>query len=146
MFTANNTVLYWDTNPFSDSVSKAALNLIFRNIPQVPTPLYLALYGTNPTASDTGVEVPTVGTGYARQVLAFGTITQDGSGRSIIKNVGDIEFPVASGAYPPVTHMGIRSAVTGGTLLAYGPTNSVVAINPTEMYKIATGNLVFGIN
>jgi len=146
MFTAANTVLFWDLNPFSNSVAIAALNLIFRNTPQVPTPLYVALYSTDPTGSDVGVEVPSVGTGYARQVVAFGTVTQDGSGRAVIKNTSPIEFPVATGAYPPVTHIGIRSAATGGTLLLTAPATQVVALKPTEVYKIAVDNLIFGIN
>lgn len=80
---------------------------------------YLALYTTNPTAADTGTEV--TGGSYARQAITFGSLT-GGS----ISNTGSITFSgLPAGT---VTHFGIRSAASGGTLRGFGPLNSSAVV------------------
>lgn len=86
---------------------------------------YLALYTTNPTASDTGTEV--TGGSYSRKAITFGSTT--GGARS---NTASISFPGLPNA--TITHYGIRSASTGGTLRAFGPLNSsMISVTGDEM-------------
>lgn len=92
---------------------------------------YLALYTSNPTAADTGTEVS--GGSYVRRPITFGSL----SGGAISNTVA-ISFsglPTAT-----ITHYGIRSAASGGTLRAFGPLNSVAAtVNGDEVvFNIGT--------
>jgi hypothetical protein len=86
---------------------------------------YLALYTTNPTAADIGTEV--TGGSYSRKAITFGSTS--GGARS---NTASISFPGLPAA--TITHYGIRSASTGGTLRAFGPLNSsMVAVSGDEV-------------
>lgn len=78
--------------------------------------LELALYTTNPTASDSGTEVS--GGGYARQSVTFGNNTVV-TGGTQITNTGVLTFPQASADWSaPITHWGVR--IVGGALVGYG--------------------------
>ncbi len=86
---------------------------------------HLALYTSNPTAADTGVEV--TGGSYARQPITFGSISS-----GTISNTGAITFtslPTAN-----VTHWGIRDALTSGNLKAFGALPStIVAVSGDDV-------------
>ena len=79
------------------------------------TPVYLALYKTDPTGADTGTEV--TGGAYARVQLNMGE-PADVGGKQTIKNPAEIRFPVATAAWGEITHVGIRTAQTGGALIS----------------------------
>lgn len=100
-------------------MEEAVLNHFFRAL-STPTPsqVYVSLYISDPTDNDTGTEVN--GAGYARQIATFSAPTQS-SGKAVIQNNAKIEFPVAGANWGTVTHIGIRTAATGGNLLAYAP-------------------------
>jgi len=85
---------------------------------------YLALYTSNPTAADTGTEV--TGGSYARKAITFGsTVAQARSNSAMVTFAG---LPTAT-----ITHYGIRSALTGGTLRAFGTLNaSLVTVSGDE--------------
>ena len=95
---------------FSNAKATAILNQEFRT-----GTVYLALYTSDPTGADTGNEVS--GGSYARQAITFTAPAIDG-GKETIKNNAEVQFPVATADWGTVTHIGIRSAATAGTLIA----------------------------
>lgn len=99
----------------SNWLSSAFLNAALRNTAFTPpTAVYLALYTSDPTQSDTGTEVS--GGGYARQAITFAAPSIVG-GMQTVKNSADIEFPIATADWGLVTQIGLRTAATGGNLL-----------------------------
>lgn len=99
----------------SNWLSAAFLNAALRNTAFTPpTSIYLALYTSDPTQADTGTEV--TGGGYARQLITFAAPSVVG-GIQTVKNAADIEFPIATADWGLVTHVGLRTAATGGNLL-----------------------------
>jgi len=109
----------------------ATLNHFFRNTSVTsPAQTFLALYTSDPTEFDTGMEIS--GGGYVRQQITWGTPSQV-AGISTISNNNAIAFPEATSdwtsAGEKITHWGIRTAVTGGNLLAYGEFTDPTSIN-----------------
>ncbi|MEK8132905.1 hypothetical protein WMW72_33990 [Paenibacillus filicis] len=113
---------------FSFARALAILNAEFRT-----GTVYLALYTSNPTASDTGTEV--TGGGYARQVIPFSAPAVEG-GKQSIKNNVLIQFPVATADWGTITHIAIRSAVTGGTMTSFGALTSPRTIMQGDRFVI----------
>lgn len=100
-------------------MEESVLNHFFRGQTITsPSQVYVGLYISDPTDNDTGTEVN--GAGYARQAISFSSPTQS-SGKAVIQNNSKIEFPVAGANWGTVTHIGIRTAATGGSLLSYAP-------------------------
>ena len=108
--------------------------------------LELALYSTDPTASDTGTEIS--GGSYARQAVTFGTNTVV-SGGTQIANTNLITFPQASADWTgTVAYWGVR--IVGGALVGYGqitsggtPTTRVVRSGDT--YQQAIGSVILKV-
>jgi hypothetical protein len=112
----------------SDYLENALIDHIFRTRTWAkPTALYLALYTSAPTDAGGGTEV--AGGGYARVNLAPGnanwTATQGGtSGDSsgtggATTNAVLIQFPPPIANWGTVTHFGIVTAASGGSLLIW---------------------------
>lgn len=105
--------------------------------------LELALYSTNPTASDTGTEIS--GGAYARQPVSF-TAPQAVSDGTYMSNVSTISFPTATGDWSaPVTHFAVREV--GGSMLIYGTTqelgiNTSRTIRTGDVFRVAANTLV----
>jgi hypothetical protein len=100
----------------------------------LPTSWFLALYLTNPTASDTGTEIS--GVSYVRQPIIFGTP----SGGSV-SNTTDIAFPYAGSVWGNVVYAAILDASTGGNLLFFGPLVSPQYVGAGDVLKFLTGNV-----
>ena len=108
--------------------------------------LELALYSTDPTASDSGVEIS--GGSYARQAVTFGANTVV-SGGTQIANTNLITFPQASADWTgTVAYWGVR--IVGGSLVGYGqitsggtPTTRVVRSGDT--YQQAIGSVILKV-
>lgn len=99
----------------SNWLSAQILNATLRNTTFTPpSTVYIALYTSDPTAADTGTEVS--GGAYARQAVTFAAPVIE-NGMQTVKNSTDVEFPVASADWGLVTHVGIRTAATGGNLM-----------------------------
>jgi len=125
----------------SNWLEEAVLNHFFRNTPATsPAQIFLALYRTNPTDSDTGVEVS--GGAYARQQITFAAPVA-GSGTLTISNNNSITFPKATADWTAtnetVGFWGVRTAQLGGNLLAYGEFRSDTAPNGGK-YAVLTGD------
>ncbi len=121
---------YWKT---------AAINAALRGQNfTAPTALYIALYTSNPTASDTGQEVS--GGGYTRQPVTFAAPTISGD-QAKTSNTADINFPVATADWGTITHIGIRDAAAGGNLIYYGPVNSPRTILANDRVRFLAGSI-----
>lgn len=120
----------------STYLENALLNHVLRNTPLTsPATVYAALYTSDPTGADSGTEVS--GGSYARQAITFGAP----SGGSC-SNSADVTFPVATGSWGTVTHVGIRDASTGGNLLYVGALTVSQAVASGNQFKFPSGQLV----
>lgn len=116
----------------STYLAQALINWILRGqaAPTLPANLYFAAYTTDPTMADTGSEVSTTSTGYARVSLARATGSWDSpSSSGATQNAVVITFPVPTGNWGQVTHIGIRDASSGGNLLLRGALTSPKNVN-----------------
>jgi hypothetical protein len=139
----------------SSWLKEAVLNHFFRATPQTsPTGVYLALYKDDPTEADVGTEI--TGGGYVRQLIQFGVPAQV-SGAGTITNTNDIAFPEATadwtGTGETVSYWGIRTALTGGTLLAFGeftdaskPNNGKYAVTKHDQFNVGAGRVTIQFN
>ena len=98
-----------------------------------PTSWYLALYTVAP--DDTGGGTECSGTGYARQ-----SFTMSVSGNTA-SNTANVEFPTAGGSWGTITSVGVFTASTGGTLIAYGNLATSKAIDTGDVLRVPTGDL-----
>lgn len=123
----------------SNYLEEAILNYFFRNqaVAQ-PTTIYLALYINDPTDADTGTEVS--GGGYSRKQVTFGAPVQTGD-KCVISNNAKIEFDIATTDWGSVSHWGIRTAASGGSLLCRGSFSRVENVQSGNRLTIEIGNL-----
>ncbi|WP_018755206.1 phage tail fiber protein [Paenibacillus terrigena] len=99
----------------SNWLSAAMLNAALRNTTFTPpSTIYLALYTSDPTQADTGTEVS--GGSYKRLPITFSVPALE-NGNQTVKNMADVEFPIATSDWGLITHVGLRTALTGGNLL-----------------------------
>jgi len=121
---------------FSNTFETHVLNYVFTTTSVTrPTAWYLALFTSNPAEDASGTEVSTSGTAYARQSAAF---TVSGNTAS---NSSAIEFPTATASYGTVTHVGVFTASTSGTLIAYAALSTSKAIDTGDVFRVPSGDL-----
>jgi len=126
-------------NRASNWLQNAVLNHFFRNTAvSGPAQIFLALYISDPTADDIGIE--TAYTGYARQMVTFDTPTQVG-GAAVIRNSAVLNFPIPSLDIGTVAFFGLRSASAGGNLLAFAPWSVAKEIFAGMQFSVSAGNL-----
>ena len=124
----------------SDYLENALLNAVFRNVPYTsPASVYIALYTSDPTDADTGVEVS--GGGYERQPVTFNAPTN-----GQMTNSGDVIFPVATADWGTITHIGLRDAPIGGNLLYHAPLNINKTILSGDQLIFKTGEIVISLD
>lgn len=123
----------------SNYLADALLNEVFRNTAfAAPATVYVALYTSDPTRADTGVEV--TGGAYARQSVAYDAPV-DVTSKRTIDNTADIVFPIAAADWGTITHVGIRDALTVGNLLYFGALNSSRSILTGDRMRCLAGEL-----
>jgi len=111
------------------------LNATLRNTAYTPvTPLYVALYTSNPGPTNTGVEV--TGGAYARQTIAFGAPASN-----ITLNTNLITFPTPLASWGTVGWAAIFDASTGGNLLYYFPLTVSFVIGIGVILNFAVGSI-----
>jgi hypothetical protein len=129
----------------SNWLQNAVLNHFFRAVSTAsPASVYLALYKTDPTSADTGTEIAY--TGYARQKITFAAPAQQSGGEALITNSAVINFPIPAADIGEVSHFGIRTALSGGNLLAFAPWSAVKAISAGMQFAVNAGNLAVSMN
>lgn len=121
---------------FSNYLETKLLDHVFGDTAYTaPGTLYLGLHTSNPAEDDSGTEVSTSGTAYARQTVAF---TTSGDTTS---NTAAVEYPTATASYGTVSHVGVYDASTAGNLLSYGALTTSKAIATGDVLRISAGDL-----
>ena len=122
---------------FSNYLENALINAVLRNTTYTsPATVYVSLYVSDPTDADSGTEVSTSGTGYARTAVTFGAPSN-----GVSTNSADVTFPTSTSGWGNVTHIGIHDASTAGNLLFHSPLDTAKTIDSGDIFKITTGNL-----
>ena len=99
-----------------------------------PTAWYIGLHTADVTDAGTGTEV--TGNGYARTAVSF-TVTNDTA-----TNSATVTFPTASGgSWGAVSHIGIWSATTAGTLYYHGALQASKSVADGDTFTIQSGAL-----
>ena len=98
-----------------------------------PTAWYLALYTVAPGEGGGGTECS--GTSYARQSFALSV-----SGNQAT-NTANVEYPTAGGSWGTIVAVGVFTAVTGGTLIAYGDLTAAKTIATGDVLRVPAGDL-----
>ncbi|UMR33669.1 hypothetical protein MJ749_13265 [Paenibacillus polymyxa] len=118
----------------------ACLNAVLRGGTNFTAPqtVYIALYTSNPTDVDTGQEVS--GGGYERRVVTFGApVIADR--RATTSSTTDVYFPIATADWGLVTHIGIRTAATGGNLLYHGAVTNPRTVQTNDSLRFMAGRI-----
>lgn len=93
--------------------------------------VYMALYRSDPTDTDIGTEADY--TGYTRVAVTRSTSNFTVTTGQVV-NTNAVIFPQSTGGTNTITHFGIRTAATGGSLLYSGtvlsPLNIIADIIP----------------
>jgi len=121
---------------FSNTFETHVLNYVFTATSVTrPTAWYIALFTSNPAEDASGTEVSTSGTAYARRPVAF---TVSGN---LATNSAAVEFATATGSFGTVTHIGVFTASTSGTLIAYSALSASKAISTGDVFRVPAGDL-----
>jgi hypothetical protein len=116
---------------FSNTTETHVLNYLLTSASVTrPTAWYLALYTSNPAEDNSGTEVSTSGTAYARQSASF---TVSGNSAS---NTSEIEFPTATASFGTVTHAAVFDASTGGNMIAYAALSTSKTIDTGDVMRV----------
>ena len=99
-----------------------------------PTPLYAALFSTDPTDANLGTEV-TFSIGGTRPTITFGAIT-DSAGGKRIANSTDLTFTNGSTSSATITHIGVYDAPSGGNLIVHGSLTSPISLQTGYAVKV----------
>jgi len=121
---------------FSNTFETHVLNYVFTTTSVTrPTAWYIALFTSNPAEDASGTEVSASGTAYARQTVAF---TVSGN---LATNSAAVEFPTATANFGTVTHIGVFTASTSGTLIAYSALSASKSISTGDVFRVPAGDL-----
>lgn len=121
---------------FSDTFETRVLTWVFTNGSATrPSAWYLALFTTDPTDADSGTEVSTSGTAYARETVAF-TVSGDTA-----TNSAAVEFATATASYGTVSHVGVYDASTGGNLIAHAALSTAKTIDTGDVLRLPANDL-----
>lgn len=126
----------------SDALEEQVLTHLFRTAPwSKPTTLYVALFTAAPNDAGGGTEVS--GGSYARVQRNPGDANWSAptGGNGQTSNVAAIDFGTASASWGTITHFGIMSASTGGTLWVWGALNAARTIYSGDAFQIPAGQL-----
>lgn len=100
-----------------------------------PTTVFYSLATSMASQGLALTEVPS-GTAYARQVVAFGTI----SGFTV-RNTNLLTFPTATTPWGAICYVGIYDSPTGGNLLYWGTLSSTQNITTSQIFQTPVGSL-----
>ena len=98
-----------------------------------PSAWYLALYTVAPGEGGGGTECS--GTSYARQ-----SFTMSVSG-NLATNTANVEYPTAGSSWGTIVAVGVLTALTGGTLIAYGDLTASKTIATGDVLRVPAGDL-----
>ena len=120
---------------FSNYLANATINATTRGVAySPPVKVWVALYTTNPSKDDTGVEV--TGATYTREEL---TLSSPVSGVSTNENL--MQWNTATTAWGIVTHVTIHDSSVGGNLLYFTELDVPKNIEVGDQFQITINNL-----
>lgn len=135
----------------SDYLEAALVNHIFRGSAYaMPSTIYIGLHTADPTDAASSNEVSTTATSwttYARQDAAGGAgiatgWDAPGPTDGTTQNAKVITFPSNDGVSSvTVTHIGIYTAITGGSLLFHAPLASSKTLLTGDVLSFAIGSI-----
>ena len=127
---------------FTNTTETAVLDHIFGKTAYTqPTHLYVGLSTTTPIEAGTNFTEPSSGA-YARVDTEPTDWNAAVSGDpAITDNASVITFPTATASWGTVTHFGIYSASTGGTLILWGALTANKTIDTDDTPQFAIGAL-----
>lgn len=136
----------------TDALENSLIDFLFRGQAYTPpTTIYVALFTSSPADTGPGSEVS--GNAYSRASLACsttnwaatnatGSTTSPSSGSSgTTSNNIVITFTTPTGSWGTITHFGLYTAASGGTLLFWGPLSASKLIQTGDAVTIQTGQL-----
>ena len=94
---------------------------------------YLSLHTAAPPASEVA------GGAYARQAAAFAQTS--GPDPTVYQNSALISFPAASAAWGTISHFGLWTAASGGSLVAYNAVGAAKAVNIDDIVRFEPNTL-----
>jgi hypothetical protein len=101
---------------------------------------YLSLHTSSPSGAGAG-STEVSGGGYVRQAVTF-----DAAADGEKANADAVTFPTASSSWGTVTHFGLFSASSGGSLLFYAPLTSPVAVGTGALATFEAGDLIIEVD
>ena len=120
---------------FTDDMENSVLSHYFRNgtgaVFTAPVTVYAALFTVAPTDSTAGTEV--TGAGYVRKAVTFNAA----SGGTVTNN-GAVSWTASGGNYGSVVAIGLMTASTAGSLMAYDDFTSAT-VNDGDTISFADG-------
>ena len=120
---------------FSNYLADKLIDSTVRNIQyEAPTKVWVALYTTDPTKDDVGVEVREAS--YSRQELQM-SAPVDGKSQ----NSSQVDFSEATSNWGLVTHIGIRDESFDGNLLYFTELDNPKEILTGDQFRIKADNL-----
>ena len=109
-------------------------------------PLYYALYITQ-NDTDSGTEVSTVGTAYARQSVANNATNFPAASAGAKSNGALVNFGTATGAgWGSVQYIALKDASSGGNLYFWGAIDPSIPIGAGDSLSFPIGTIVFGMD
>lgn len=110
-----------------------------------PATVYVALFTSDDSTGATSElleagtltnEVSTSATGYGRQSVTFGTITN-----GVVSNSANVTFSTALTNWGTITHVAVMDASTAGNVLFYGALTTAREILTDDTFQITATNL-----
>ncbi len=131
------------SDAYEADILRASVGLATTVLSTTPlTNIWMALYTAAP--SDTGGGTEVTGGSYARVNVAGSSFWTAVSGTSPtqIANTAAINFPTATADWGTVTHMGLLTASSGGTLLRWAALTASKVVQNGDTLSFAIGALV----
>ena len=105
---------------------------------------YIALSTTEPSADGTNFTEPSSVNGYARAIIGLnGQAATQVMGNPVngsITNADIIFFPEATASWGTITHFGLFTAATGGTMMVYGALTTPITVGANYVPLFRVGN------
>ena len=120
---------------FSNDLANKLINATVRKVAYTtPAQAYVALYTSDPTKENTGIEVsaPT----YYRMALTMGTPADGFS-----ENISEMEWAVATTVWGTITHIGVMDAEVLGNLMYFTELVEAKNITVGDQFQITPSNL-----
>lgn len=123
---------------FVDAVANAVLDSLLGTTGILPGTVYVGLLLGPPASNGTGVTEP-VGGSYARQASVNNGTNWPAASARLKTHAFDITFPVATGNWGLITHVGIFDAISAGNLKLFGALAIPRNIVTTDQFRFLAG-------